>query len=133
MSKEDLKKYIANYGEVRAIKDMAYLFQDLSNEWLEVGHKSLAYTFSDASYTLVDVAAKLEIAETIYSKQNDDSIDNDYERMRVEFNKLMHYFQTLSVTDLHKSFSKNKDEMIAKLKRLEFLQKHLNSKNDSKK
>ena len=132
MSKESLKKYIADYGEVRAIKDMAYIFQDLSNEWAEVGHKSLAYTFSDTAHTLADVASKLELAETIYSKQNND-IDNDYERMHLEFNKLMHYFQTLSVTDLHKSYSKNKDEMIAKLKRLEFLQKHLNSKNDSKK
>lgn len=135
MSKELLKKYISDYGEVQAIKDIASILQDLSDSWSEAGNKPLTYTFSDAANMVAEVASKLEVAETLYAKSQgtDNTEENDHNRMLLEFNKLMMYFQTLSVKDLQKIYSKNKDELVSKLKRLEYLKKILDNKDDGKK
>lgn len=135
MSKESLKQYLTTYGEVQTIKDLASLLQDLSGAWAESGDTTLQYIFSDTATTIAEAASKLEIADTMYAKAQgiDNTVENDHNRMQLEFNKLMHYFQSLSVKDLQKIYVKNKDEFISKLKRLEYLKKVLDAKNNDKK
>lgn len=131
MNKADLKYYITTQGGVQIITDIASILQELSQEWNDAGNKSLAYTFSDTSFMLADVANKLNIAQENYTEAADKGID--YASYRLEFNKLMGYFQTLSIKDLQVAYSKNKDEIISKLKRLEFLKRLLDIKDESKK
>ncbi len=132
MNRDYLKQYITSYGGIEVIKDIASVMQELSQEWAET-NKSLAFTFSDASFTLADVSAKLELAQLNYDNQNIDAPTLDYAKYHLEFNKLMHYFQSLSIKDLQKAYSKNKSELVSKLKRLDFLKKLLNIKDNSKK
>jgi len=131
MNKADLKHYIATQGGVQIITDIASILQELSQEWNDAGNKSLAYTFSDTSFTLADAANKLNIAQENYIEATDKGID--YASYRLEFNKLMGYFQRLSIKDLQVAYSKNKEEVISKLKRLEFLKRLLDIKDEPKK
>jgi hypothetical protein len=131
MNKADLKHYITTQGGVQILTDIASILQELSQEWNDAGNKSLAYTFSDTSFMLADVANKLNIAQENYTEVTDKGID--YASYRLEFNKLMGYFQALSIKDLQVAYSKNKEEIISKLKRLEFLKRLLDIKDESKK
>lgn len=131
MNKDDLKHYIATHGGVQIITDIASILQELSQEWNDVGNKQLAYTFSDTAFMLADAANKLNVAQERYAETEPKTID--YNLYQLEFNKLMGYFQTLSIKDLQAAYSKNKEEIISKLKRLEFLKRLLDIKNDSKK
>jgi len=131
MNKADLKHYIATQGGVQILTDIASILQEVSQEWNDAGNKSLAYTFSDTSFMLADVANKLNIAQENYTEAADKGID--YDSYHLEFNKLMGYFQTLSIKDLQVAYSKNKEEIISKLKRLEFLKRLLDIKDESKK
>ncbi len=62
-----LKQFIANYGEIQALKDISLMYQDLSKEWFAAGDRRYGFVFSDASMSIADTAYKLETAEERYT------------------------------------------------------------------
>jgi len=136
MNKDYLKQYIRTHGGINVISDIASILQDLSQEWGEAGHKSLQYTFSDAANMIADASNKLNIAECEFISAQEigtPTHTSERDKYQAEFDKLMSYFQTLSMKEFRFVFFKNKAELLSKLKRLDFLKKALSIKDDSKK
>lgn len=133
INKAILKEYIAKYGEVQAIKDIASILQDLSQEWMQDDNKPIGYAFSNAANLMGEAAFTLEAAEATYIKSQSIENFNELEKQKVveEFNNLVLFFHQLSIKDVKNLYFKNKKEFLSKAKRLEFLSRLL-EKNDKK-
>jgi hypothetical protein len=131
-TKEALRAYLSEYGEVKALNDIASILSDLSDAWKTADEKVLSYTFSDASCSVADAAHKLANADANYSSQLADLTAEQVQDKRIqsEFNFLMKYFERITRSDLKELYEKNKEELASKLKRLEYLKKYLDKKND---
>jgi hypothetical protein len=136
MGKDNLKHYLTQYGEVKLLNDLAVVFQELGAEWLTAGNKSLGYTLTDAAITLANVGNQLQTAELAFIKEQglESSIDNQRKRYQLEFDRLMREFESISDKDITALFFlANKDEWVAKLKRIEWLKKQLATPDKSEK
>ena len=133
-NKEDLRAFVAKYGELALLKDLASIFNEWGEDWKASGEKAVGYTLSDSANAIVDVANRLESAENAYAQRMGTTTQEElmHAQAEKEFKSLMTYFENLTIPDLRELYEKNKSELMSKLKRLEFLKKFLDKKNDSK-
>lgn len=68
MNKELLKEYMAKYGEIQFIRDLAQVLLELGVDWKKGGYKNLGYTFANAAVSINKAANQLETAEKSYVK-----------------------------------------------------------------
>lgn len=113
---------------LRALKDIAIICHEQSQEWANVGNRKLQFTLSDASITLADVTNQLETAEHQHAVAQGivEPGETEQQKMREELHALDKFFHNLSLTDIKDLFINNKDGLKAKLKRFNFLRKLLN-------